>query len=414
MRAILALTCSFLLYVPLTSVVLSSVALAADTDAQTEKAQDQSKESKEKTQVEISQAKARIDAAQKALKQAQQNYAKHDKAVSTNSKSLSTTLANQRQLKQEIKDLNSAQQKTKESIVATQNTIQQQIEWLAGELVHAYKQGNDSQIKLVMNGASPTDILRLLRYTNTLQTQRNQQLDQLKGHQTRLQSLQAQQLTQNQNLQSKEKDLQQQSQKFAQLKKEHQSLKAQSQSTANSKRTQITQLNTQVSELEKILDEIIREEQLQAALKDEDNFKGMKGFLPLPMSGKVHKTFEAKKHNAQGEAINAQWHGIWLTTQNSQDVKAVAPGYVVFADWLRGYGLLTIVDHGEGYFSLYGHTQGLLSQPGQWVTAGETIALSNDATTQSSELSTDRFQGVYFEIRHNSQPLDPATWLVLK
>jgi septal ring factor EnvC (AmiA/AmiB activator) len=85
------------------------------------------------------------------------------------------------------------------------------------------------------------------------------------------------------------------------------------------------------------------------------------------------------------------------------EVRAVHAGRVVFADWFRNLGLLIILDHGEGYMSLYGYNQSLLKKPGDWVLAGEPIAYVGDSGGQT-------VPAVYFEIRHNGTPVDPALW----
>ena len=85
-------------------------------------------------------------------------------------------------------------------------------------------------------------------------------------------------------------------------------------------------------------------------------------------------------------------------------VTAVSSGRVVFADWLRGFGLLTILDHGSGYMTLYGHSDSLTKQVGEWVESGEVIANAGQSGGQSTA-------GVYFEVRHNGEPQNPHSWL---
>jgi len=85
------------------------------------------------------------------------------------------------------------------------------------------------------------------------------------------------------------------------------------------------------------------------------------------------------------------------------EVHAVSGGRVVFADWMRGFGLLAIIDHGDGYMSLYAHNQSLYKRVGEWVEAGELIAKVGDSGGQTDS-------GLYFEIRHQGKPVDPAAW----
>jgi septal ring factor EnvC (AmiA/AmiB activator) len=99
-----------------------------------------------------------------------------------------------------------------------------------------------------------------------------------------------------------------------------------------------------------------------------------------------------------------KWQGIVIDSPTGNDVKATAAGRVVFADWLRGFGLLIIIDHGEQYMTLYGNNDALLKQAGETVQPGEIIA-------QSGEQGIRGLSGLYFEIRHRGNPTNPMKWL---
>ncbi|WP_287962779.1 peptidoglycan DD-metalloendopeptidase family protein, partial [Alcanivorax sp.] len=98
-----------------------------------------------------------------------------------------------------------------------------------------------------------------------------------------------------------------------------------------------------------------------------------------------------------------RWQGVILNASPGTPVRAVHSGRVVFADWLRGYGLLTIVDHGSGYLTLYGYNQSLLRDVGEWVSAGDSLALAGSS-------GGNRTSGLYFEIRHRGKAVDPTRW----
>jgi septal ring factor EnvC (AmiA/AmiB activator) len=98
-----------------------------------------------------------------------------------------------------------------------------------------------------------------------------------------------------------------------------------------------------------------------------------------------------------------RWDGVLIAAPEGAEVHAVHPGRVVYANWLRGFGLLMIVEHEDGYMTLYGHNQTLLKESGEWVAAGDPIALSG----MSGGL---RSGGLYFAIRHRGKPLDPVKW----
>ena len=93
-----------------------------------------------------------------------------------------------------------------------------------------------------------------------------------------------------------------------------------------------------------------------------------------------------------------------FTTKEDDAVTSIYSGRVIFANWMRGFGLLLIVDHGDQFMSLYGNNKNLTKETGDWVRAGETIAISSENTTSLES-------GLYFEIRKKGKPLNPRKWL---
>jgi len=128
------------------------------------------------------------------------------------------------------------------------------------------------------------------------------------------------------------------------------------------------------------------------------NFASLRGKLHLPVRGEVSNRFGASR-----EDTGVSWKGLFIKSAEGSDVKSVADGRVVFADWMRGFGNLIIVDHGSGYMSLYGNNQAVLKHVGEEVDAGDTIAsVGNSGGNESN--------GLYYELRRNSQPFDPLSW----
>jgi murein hydrolase activator len=131
-------------------------------------------------------------------------------------------------------------------------------------------------------------------------------------------------------------------------------------------------------------------------------FAAMKGRLALPVAGEIANRFGQPR--AEG---GIEWRGITIQARAGQEVRSVAPGRVVFADWLRGFGNLLIVDHGDGYMSLYGNNESLLRRVGDGVRGGDPVATVG-ATGGSSQ------PGLYFELRHQGRPFDPLAWAGLR
>ncbi|MFZ4534850.1 murein hydrolase activator EnvC family protein [Propionivibrio sp.] len=131
------------------------------------------------------------------------------------------------------------------------------------------------------------------------------------------------------------------------------------------------------------------------------NFARLKGDLRLPTRGVVSNRFGGARQEG------STWKGLFILANPGSSVKAIAGGRVVFADWMRGFGNLMIVDHGSNYLSIYGNNDALLKQVGDDIRAGDTIAsVGNSGGNPES--------GLYFELRHQGQPLDPLKWVNLK
>ena len=128
-------------------------------------------------------------------------------------------------------------------------------------------------------------------------------------------------------------------------------------------------------------------------------FASLKGKLNLPVRGKLLNSF-----GGQRSGKHVTWKGLFIQSPSGNDVKAISEGRVVFADELRGFGNLIILDHGNGYMSLYGNNETLHKQVGNIIRGGDTIA-----TVGNSGGNPD--SGLYFELRHKGKPFDPLTWI---
>ncbi len=128
-------------------------------------------------------------------------------------------------------------------------------------------------------------------------------------------------------------------------------------------------------------------------------FAALQGQLPTPVSGDIRARFGETKSVGK-----LNWSGWFIEAGNGSPVRAIADGEVVYSDWLQGFGMLIIIDHGDGYMTLYGGNQAVIPAKGTWVESGSTIASVGDSGGQNTS-------GLYFEIRHNATALDPQDWL---
>lgn len=145
-----------------------------------------------------------------------------------------------------------------------------------------------------------------------------------------------------------------------------------------------------------------RNEKLPEAGRAEGAFAALKGKLRLPTRGELINRFGTPRRDS-----GLSWKGLFIRGANGQEVRAVAGGRVVFAEWMRGFGNLLIIDHGQSYLTIYGNNEALLKQMGDGVNAGDAVAtVGNSGGNQDS--------GLYFEIRHQGKAFDPLHWVTLK
>ena len=174
---------------------------------------------------------------------------------------------------------------------------------------------------------------------------------------------------------------------------------AQLQAQMQSRTTQLGTLQQDQQRLQKLVQSLTLA--LQEMPQDDTQYtslRQLKGKLRWPVAGRITRSFGAKE--AQG---SLQTRGVQIATRAGVDVQAIARGRVAFSDWLRGFGLLLIIDHGEGYMSLYGQNRSLYKEVCEWVDRGETIAAAGDSGGQSAA-------GLYLELRKNGKPFNPAPW----
>src|SRR5699024_286300 len=128
-------------------------------------------------------------------------------------------------------------------------------------------------------------------------------------------------------------------------------------------------------------------------------FRNRRGALDWPVRGSLLARFGQDR-----DLGDVRWNGIVIKNKAGAPIQAVAHGRVVFADWLRGFGLLVIIDHGEGFMTLYGHNEAVFKENGDWVRPGDIIATVGTG-------GRPRATGLYFEVRSGGKPLDPLRWL---
>ena len=153
---------------------------------------------------------------------------------------------------------------------------------------------------------------------------------------------------------------------------------------------------SRIENLLKSLGELLAD--IPTSPSEKEPFVSRKGKLPWPVKGPFIGKFGQPKNYG-----DLKWNGVLIKAELGTPVRVVSHGRVAFSDWLQGFGFITIIDHGDGYMSLYGHNESLFKQTGDWVKAGEVIATAGDSGGQPRS-------GVYFEIRSRGKPVNPSRW----
>jgi murein hydrolase activator len=273
-------------------------------------------------------------------------------------------------------------------------------DYLRAAIREAYAQGNQPLLKVLLNQTDPAAVDRLMVYFDYLGRARQERiataLEQLRGLAEVEQALAEQRAS----LVALEREQRAQAETLGRQRDERAEVLASLQSTIAEDSRRLDVLAEDEAGLQALLDD------LRSALADipeqgleRPSFQARRGELPWPAEGRVLTRFGSREGRHDGE-----WRGVTIGAEAGTPIRAVSDGRVVFANWLRGFGLLLIIDHGDGYMTLYGHNDGLYADVGDWVDEGQLIAAAGNSGGR------DR-TGVYFEIRAAGQPQDPLPWL---
>ena len=333
----------------------------------------------------LQQAATRETEQESALRETQLALSDAQQALAEQTQALAAARAEQQSLQQQSRELLASKRE------------QEQV--LAALLRHAYINRKDNALKSLLNAESLSEGARQLQYTRYLS---EFQLDRIANFNATLSELAALDAEVAQNLSLMDRQQQQAirlENELAQARESQAAALAELRNSIASRSSAMTQLQTQQSELQQLIEEITRALEGVSSFDQITPLTERRGKLPPPVDEPVAHAFGAIYGG--GSLVRK---GLSYAPNPGNPVRAVHAGRVVFADWLRGSGLLIVLDHGQGYMSLYGHNEALTVSGGDWVDAGEVLA-------RSGINSSDRTAGLYFEIRRNGEPQDPTAWL---
>lgn len=356
---------------------------------------------------ELNELRQRIEQFKRDIESAEENKAdvldglkQSEQSISTINRSLHDLSQQRAQAATELSGAQTLSAQTRARILAQQAI-------LAKLLYQQYVNGGQDAMRLVLNLQNPNDIARQTEYYGYLSRSRASLIADLRqdlqvaeaaeevvrDKHSELMHIQAQQLKEKRDLQNEA-----QTRKTALSKLEKQ---------IDARRKQVAQMERDEKRLTALVERLARlavpklkpPKRVGPRPGTESDFSKLKGHLLLPVTGELTNRFGSARKDS-----GTAWKGLFIRAATGSPVKALAPGRVVFADWLRGFGNLIIIDHGDGYMSLYGNNEAVLKHEGDEVKAGEIIASVGNSGGNAES-------GLYFEVRYQSRPIDPLLWV---
>jgi murein hydrolase activator len=277
--------------------------------------------------------------------------------------------------------------------------LKQEKEKLTHQIRAAYQMGRNDYIKLMLNQEDPALIGRALAYYDYHNKVRSERIGQVQQTLVNLNQIQSSIVDQTHKLETLKAEHENKLSDFHQYRATRRDIIARLQKDINKQGIELQTLQENERELGNLFQGLKKEQAVTIEMfEDMPPFNTLKGKLGWPAKGRLLKKFGNSKKGG-----NLKWQGVLIDAETGTSVKAISTGKIVFADWFRNLGLLVIIDHGEGYMSLYGHNQNLLKNTGDWVLAGEQIATVGDSGGQTDT-------ALYFEIRKGAEPLNPSKW----
>lgn len=297
-----------------------------------------------------------------------------------------------RKQKRELTRLKKQQQKTRNQLSQQRNILSQQIR-------AAYMIGRQEYLKLLLNQENPAAIGRTLTYYDYFHQARSHQIDEALNTINRLEEL-----TKQVKIKTDELKVSRQQQRVEKQKLEDDFIERSV--VIQKMEREIAQQGSKLEKFaadEKALQQLLNEIRniMPSTLTEIDKretFAKRRGRLQWPVKGNVKRLFGKSR-----KAANLKWNGVLIPSKEGREVKAISHGRVAYADWLRGYGMLLVIDHGDGYMTLYGYNQALYKETGDWVEEGEVIATVGRSGGQEKS-------ALYFEVRVKGRPSNPTKW----
>ena len=363
---------------------------------------------------ELRELRGRIEALQKQLSGAEGTKSEaadalreSERAISEANRSLRELGAQSREINRELAALGAESRRKEESLKAHQVL-------LARLLYQSYLGGQTEPLKLLLNREDPNEIARRLHYFGYISRARAGLIANLRAGLARLRELSGEAQRKAEELGAVTTETHAQRRRLEHEKRARNQVLARISRDIQRQRREIGTLKRDENRLARLVESLARlvgrakpaprlkNERVPQAPSGDSAFLELKGKLNLPVRGELANRFGSPR--ADGGVV---WKGLFIAAGAGEEVRAVADGRVVFADWLRGFGNLLIVDHGDAYMSLYGYNETLYKRVGDPIRGGESIAAVGASGGNADS-------GLYFELRHQGRPLDPLDWVNIR
>ncbi len=367
--------------------LMAGLPLVGSAQSDEEKARSELKELRrdiDRIQRDISSATTRRDKLQAQLKSAEVKLGELRRDASRTQQAI-------RDGKKELESLEVQQ-------AGLERSRDQQKARIGTEMKAAWQMGQQGQVKVLLNQESPHTVARVMEYYRYFFEARNKLLLQYRDTLDELQTVETEIADKLGEMEAREQTLARQRQQLVTARESRTLAVANLNKSIREGGQQLRQKERDRQELEKLLAAI---EEAVINLEVPENFQAFrsaKGKMPWPVKGKPSNRFGKPRNEGK-----MRWQGVTIPAKEGTEVRAIHHGRVVYADWLRGSGLLLIIDHGDGYMSLYAHNQSLLRDVGEWVSAGAPVSTVGDSGGLERA-------ALYFEIRHQGKPTDPSRW----
>jgi septal ring factor EnvC (AmiA/AmiB activator) len=363
---------------------------------------------------ELEDLRGRIEALQKDLEKSETSKSEAADALRKSERAISKANRRLFELANERKSINSKISQLQEESEALKARIAAERQSLARLIHRQYLAGEPESVRLLLNRQDANETARQLHYFGYVSRARAELIATLRTNLAELDELTQQVRAQSERLAKLEQEESKQKKSLEKQKRTRQKVLTKASDDIARQRNEISKLKRDEQRLTELIKKLaaeaerrrqaarLKNQSLPDASLNNSAFGKLKGRLRLPVLGELTNRFGQPREDS-----GLSWKGLFIAANEGDRVKAIAPGQVVYADWLRGFGNLMILDHGSGFMSLYGNNEALFRQVGDQLGAGDTIASVGNSGGNAES-------GLYFELRRDGRPFDPLPWVRLK